>query len=309
MGKIAFMFDGQGAFKPGIGKDLYNRYPKAKKIIEKSSKILRYDLTIHLWGDEAQKTSSRTSIAQPAISVISLAYAEVLKDAGLSGDVSIGHSLGEMTSIIYNGIVSFEDGIRIVQKRGEVMEQGGEKGAMMAIINIELNRLEEMCKKVSQEISESVVVANINTPNQIVISGSKEGIRKIALLASQHQGRGIPLNVGGAWHSPYLKGAAEEFSKFLDTINFKTPRKKFYSLVEQRVLTDAIGIKESLKRQMLSQVNWVLAIENLRGLGYDTFVEIGPSRILKDLVSKITMDAKIESTALYTDLQVLVQDL
>jgi len=309
MKKIIFLFDGQGAFKPGVGKELCNKYPKAKEIIDTSSTILGYDLTEHLWGNKATETSSKTSIAQPAISTVSLAYAAVLNDLGVISEISLGHSLGEVTAIIYCGIVSFEDGIKIIQKRGEVMEREGKQGTMMAVIDIESKILEDMCKNVSQEISEPVVVANINTQNQIVISGSKDGMKKVAQLVAKNHGRGIPLRVGGAWHSPYLNNAAEEFNIFLDTIQFNKPASKFYSVVEQKVLDDGSVIKDSLKRQMLSQVNWVSAIKNLKALGYDTFLEIGPSKILKDLVLKIDSSAKAESTALFADLETLVQNI
>lgn len=309
MREIVFLFDGQGAFRPGIGKELYKQYPEAKELIDKSSAVLGYDLTDHLWGDSAKDTSSKTSIAQPAISTISLAYAEVLKTLKLSGEVSLGHSLGEVTALVYCGIVSFEDGIRIIKKRGEVMEKEGKQGTMMAVINIAKELLTEMCKQVSEETFEPVVVANINTPNQIVISGSKNAIKKAAQLITKEHGRGIPLNVGGAWHSPYLENAATEFSGLLDSIEFKTPSLKFYSVVEQKILTDNEAIKDSLKQQMLSQVDWVSAINNIKGLGYKTFCEIGPSKILKDLVSKINMNLKAESTALFTDLALLVKAL
>ncbi len=309
MKKIIFLFDGQGAFKPGIGKGLYNQYPEAKELIDKSSTVLGYDLTDYLWGEVAKDTSSKTSIAQPAISTISLAYAEVLKTFGLAGEVSLGHSLGEVTALVYCGIVSFEDGIRIIKKRGEVMEKAGKQGTMMAVINIPEKPLTEMCKQASEQTSEPVVLANINTPNQIVISGSKNAIKKAAQLITKEHGRGIPLSVGGAWHSPYLENAATEFSGFLDSIEFQTPTLKFYSVVEQKILNDNEAIKNSLKQQMLSRVDWVSAINNIKGLGYKTFCEIGPSKILKDLVFKIDMNLKAESTALFTDFETLVQNI
>uniref|UniRef100_A0A7V0Z7B1 [acyl-carrier-protein] S-malonyltransferase n=1 Tax=candidate division WOR-3 bacterium TaxID=2052148 RepID=A0A7V0Z7B1_UNCW3 len=147
-----------------------------------------------------------------------------------------------------------------------------------------------------------MVIANINAPNQIVVSGSKEGIKRIAQFATQNKGRGILLEVGGAWHSPYLSDVSEEFANFLDTLEFKDPKKDFYSVVDQKILTGKEAIKDSLKRQMLSRVNWVMAIENLKRMGYDLFLGIGPSRILKDLVAKIDSSIQVDSIALYTEL-------
>jgi [acyl-carrier-protein] S-malonyltransferase len=309
MREIVFLFDGQGAFRPGVGKELCSKYPQAKKVVDKSSEILGYDLTEHLWGEKAEQTSNKTSIAQPAISTISLAYAAVLKDLGVTADVSLGHSLGEATAIINCGAVSFEHGISMIKKRGEVMEKGGKEGSMMAVMNVELNTLEDLCKSASEEISESVVVANINSPKQIVISGLQEGLTKVAQLVAKTGGRSIPLNVGGAWHSPYLKDAAEEFAQFLDTIQFNKPTSRFYSVVDQKIIDDGNMLRDSLKRQMLSRVNWITAIENLKSMRYRTFLEIGPSKILKDLVLKIDQYVQVESVALHTDIETLINKL
>jgi [acyl-carrier-protein] S-malonyltransferase len=223
--------------------------------------------------------------------------------------ISLGHSLGEVTALVYCGVVSFEDGLKIISKRGEVMEKGAQQGTMMAVINIDISLLDDLCKRVSDEIAEPVVVANINAPQQIVISGSKKGIKMVAKRVLQNRGRGIPLNVGGAWHSPFLTQAAEEFNKCIDALPFNAPKSGFYSVVEQKLLDDPALIKDTLKRQMLSRVNWVDAIRNLRRLSYHTFLEIGPSKILKDLVKKIDPEAHIESTALFSDLRTLVQKL
>lgn len=307
MTKNIFLFDGQGAFRPGIGKELYLAHEEAKTVIDSSSKVLKYDLTEWLWGDRASETTGRTSIAQPAISTIALAYGTILRSLGITAEISLGHSLGEVTAIVYCEIVSLEDGLRIIQKRGEVMEREGKHGTMMAVMNIEASKLQKMCEQVSADISEAVVVANINTPSQIVISGSQTGIKKVAQLVARERGRAIPLKVGGAWHSPYLKDAAREFSGFLDTITFQTPRSKFYSVVKQRVLDDPEEIKESLKQQMLAQVDWVKAITNIISLKYTSFLEIGPSKILKDLVTKIDPAVQVDSTALYTEMEKLKQ--
>ncbi len=309
MKNIVFLFDGQGAFRPGIGKDLCSRYPNARQILDKSSSVLGYDLSEHLWGDKATETANKTSIAQPAISTISLAYAEVLLDLGCTGKVSLGHSLGEITAIVYCGVVSFEDGINLIKKRGEVMEAGGKQGTMMAVLNVDMGVLEGLCRSISEEISEPVVIANMNAPNQIVISGAKAGVAKVAQRVAEKGGRGIPLKVGGAWHSPYLEGAAEEFNEFLNTIEFRKPAREFYSVVEQRTMIDPAAIKDSIKAQMLSQVNWLQAIKNLKAKGHTEFLEIGPSKILRDLVGKIDAQTAVDSTALYTEMDRLIDTL
>lgn len=301
MKKIAYLFDGQGAFKPGIGRELYKNYPSAKELIEKSSRVLGYDLTAHLWGESATNTANLTSIAQPAISVISLVYAKLLEEIDVNAGIALGHSLGEATAIVYCQALDFEQGIQMIKKRGELMEREGKQGTMMAVINTAYKDLDEICKAISKEINQPLVIANINAPAQIVISGSSAGIKIAAQKIAAIKGRGIPLNVGGAWHSPYLHKAADEFSAFLDNLTFKRPKHKFYSVVEQRVIDEPDQIKKSLQKQMLYHVDWVKAVNNVFGLGYDFFLEIGPSKILKDLVGKINDVIRSDSVALYTE--------
>jgi [acyl-carrier-protein] S-malonyltransferase len=179
----------------------------------------------------------------------------------------------------------------------------------MAVINVNERQLTDICQRVTEEINEPVVVANINAPNQIVISGSKEGIKQVAQQVARQQGKGIPLRVGGAWHSPFLADAAREFTEFLDTIAFGKPASQFYSVVEQQLLEDPEIIKESLSKQMLAQVHWITAIRNLVELHYLRFIEIGPSTILKNLVEKIDPKINVETVAIYPDIEKLIQNL
>lgn len=309
MGNIAFLFDGQGAFRPGIGKELYTAYKEARQIIDAGSDILGYDLIEWLWGDTAGQTADKTSIAQPAIATVSLAYAAVLDNKKVVSEIALGHSLGEVTAIVHCGILSFSDGLKVIQKRGELMERAGKEGSMMAVMNISAAKLQEICTTIAQETNEPIVIANINAPQQIVISGSKAGIKQAAQAVAKEHGRGIPLKVGGAWHSPYLKDASMEFSGFIDTITFNAPTTKFYSIVEQTMLDDPGRIRASLKQQMLSQVDWVTAITNIAELGCTKFLEIGPSKILRDLVLKIDTTLSTDTTALYTDFDILAQNL
>ena len=308
MKNVIFAFDGQGAFRPGVGKELCTRYSRAREVVDESSEILGYDLTEYLWGEKSDTTAGRTSIAQSAISTISLAYAEVLKDLGVEGKVSLGHSLGEATAIVYTGIAGFGDGIKMIMKRGEVMEAGGGQGTMMAVLNISMEDLENICRQATKEASEPVVVANVNAPNQIVVSGSKTAMQKVAQHVAEKHGRAIPLSVGGAWHSPFLEGAAVEFATFLDGIDFSKPQRTFYSVVEQMILEEPVQIKDSLKKQMLSRVNWINAVNNLKEEGV-FFLEIGPSKILRDLIARIDPDIKVDSVALYGDLGDLIAQL
>lgn len=306
---IVFLFDGQGAFKPGVGRDLYATYPQAQAIINQASEVLGYDLKDHLWGEAAGQTSGQTSIAQPAIAAVSLAYAGVLKELVVTAEISLGHSLGEATAIVHCGSLSFKDGIRMIKTRGALMEQGGKQGGMMAIVNVEQSLLEAECARITAESGEPLVVANINAPGQVVVSGSKDALKALPPFVSKNHGRSIPLDVGGAWHSPYLKSAADEFNRFLDTLDFQPPQTRFYSVVEQRPLERGTEVRDAFKRQMLGQVNWVQAIKNLKAMGYERFLEIGPSKILKDLVAKIAPEVKIDTVAVYTDLKALVQTL
>ncbi len=304
---IVFLFDGQGAFKPGVGRDLYATYPRAQEVINQASEVLGYDLKAHLWGEAAGQTSGQTSIAQPAIAAVSLAYAAVLKDLGVTAEISLGHSLGEATAIVHSGCLGLADGIQMIKTRGALMEQGGKQGGMMAVVNVDQSVLEAECARIAAESGQPLVVANINAPGQVVVSGAKDALKLLPPFVSKNHGRSIPLDVGGAWHSPYLSAAADEFGRFLDTLEFHPPQTRFYSVVEQRPLERGEEIRGAFKRQMLGQVHWVQAIKNLKAMGYERFLEIGPSKILKDLVVKIAADVKIDTVAVYTDLKALAQ--
>lgn len=306
---IVFLFDGQGAFKPGVGRDLYANHSRAREVIDQASEVLGYDLKDRLWGEAAAQTSGRTSVTQPAIAAVSLAYAAVMQELGVAAEISLGHSLGEATAIVHSGSLGFRDGIAMIRKRGELMEQGGKEGGMMAVVNIDQALLEAECKRIAAETGLPLVVANINAPGQIVVSGAKDALKALPPFVSQNHGRSIPLDVGGAWHSPYLQAAADEFSRFLDTLAFQPPRARFYSVVEQKPLERGEEVRDAFKRQMLGQVHWVKAIGNLKAMGYERFLEIGPSKILKDLVAKIAPDLKIDTVAVHTDLKTLVQTL
>lgn len=304
---IVFLFDGQGAFKPGVGRELCAKYPAAQKIIDRSAEVLGFDLKSALWGEAAAATAGQTSVAQPAIAAVSLAYAEVLKEMGVTAEIALGHSLGEASALVHCGALNLDDGIRMIRQRGILMEKGGKEGAMMAVVNVDQAVLDQECKRISSALGQPLVVANINAPGQIVVSGSKDGLKQLPPFVSQNHGRSIPLNVGGAWHSPFLKGSSGEFEQYLDQLNFNDPKIKFYSVVEQKILDKGSQIRDAFKKQMLAQVDWVQAIGNLKAMGYEKYLEIGPSKILKDLVVKISAEVKIDTVAVYTDLQTLIQ--
>jgi [acyl-carrier-protein] S-malonyltransferase len=139
------------------------------------------------------------------------------------------------------------------------------------------------------------------------VSGSKDGLKQLTPFVSQNHGRAIPLDVGGAWHSPFLKESSQEFGQYLDQLDFGKPPVNFYSVVEQKILEDGKEIREAFKKQMLARVNWVQAIENLKAMGHAKFLEIGPGKILKDLVVKIAPEIKVDTVAVYPDLQTLIQ--
>ena len=223
---------------------------------------------------------------QPAITVVNLAYLAVLEREGRRPDVSAGHSLGEFSALCAAGVISREDVMRLVSKRGELMHRESLKheGAMAAIVKLSM---EDVSGCVATAMSAGVVsVANHNSEQQIAISGSPEAVDKAAALAVEKGGRAIRLKVSGAWHSELIKGAEEEFKEFLDTVSFHQPATPVIHNVTAESCGDPLEIKMLLARQLCSPVRWYESIQNLMRQQVTDFVEVGPGKVLSGLVKK-----------------------
>ncbi len=289
----SFLFPGQGAQKPGMGKAFYDAYGSAREVFNRAEKVLT-DCSIKSLCFEADEEELRkTENTQPTLFTASYAIYSVLSERGLHGDVFAGHSLGEYTAVAASGYLSFEDGLRIVRKRGLLMRDCDpeQRGGMAAIIGIDGETVEEVCRETGD-----VFPANFNSPNQIVISGKKEKV-KIAMetLGSMGAKRVIMLNVGGPFHSPYMKEAAEELEKGLNAVEWRKGSVKIISNVSAEISDNPETIRGNLVKQLFNPVLWSLSISKLIDMGYKRYIESGPGGILRGLFRSISKEAEVFS--------------
>lgn len=292
---IAFVYPGQGSQYVGMGRDLFESYEEIKELYISSNKILGYEISkVSFEGPEEEL--KQTKITQPAIVIHSIAATMLLKDriAGFAA----GHSLGEFSALISAGALSFEDGLKLVQKRGELMQDAGEKnkGTMAAIIGLDPDKLREVCVAASD--AGIVQLANINSPGQIVISGSVEGVRKAMNLSKENGAKLVKeLVVHGAFHSPLMESAKKDFKAALDNTEFRKVRIPVYSNVTAKPITkdtDPDIIKGTLFEQLTSPVLWQESVLNMIKDGATEFVELGPGKVLQGLIKRIDGSVSIK---------------
>jgi [acyl-carrier-protein] S-malonyltransferase len=288
----AYIFPGQGAQFTGMGKDLYDSKPAAKKLMDQADEILGFAITKIMFEGTADQLKE-TKVTQPAIFIHSVATA--LSSDDFKPDMVAGHSLGEFSSLVANGALSFEDGLKLVSKRALAMQRACEinPSTMAAIIGLDDIKVEEICKSVEGEI---VVAANYNCPGQLVISGSIKGI-DIACEKMKAAGakRALPLQVGGAFHSPLMDPAKEELASAINATQFKQPGCPIYQNVNAESSIEINVIKKNLIDQLTSPVRWTQTVKNMVRDGGKQFIECGPGKVLQGLVKKIEPTAKARS--------------
>ncbi len=283
----AFVFPGQGAQFVGMGKDLYENNPLAKELFEKANDILGYRIT-DIMFDGTDEQLKETKVTQPAVflhSVISaLCMGEDFKPA-----MTAGHSLGEFSALVAAKALSFEDGLRLVYARAMAMQKACEAApsTMAAIIGLDDEKTEEICKSISKEGS-VVVPANYNCPGQLVISGNIEAINEAcAQIKAAGAKRALPLKVGGAFHSPLMQPAKDELQKAIENTEFHEPVCPVYQNVDGKPHTDAAEIKANLIAQLTSPVRWTQCVQNMIADGADDFTECGPGKALQGMIGRI----------------------
>jgi len=287
----AYVFPGQGAQFIGMGKDLYDKSPLAKEMFEKANTILGFRIT-DLMFSGTDEDLRQTKVTQPAIFLHSTILAAVLGDS-FSPDMVAGHSLGEFSALVANKALSFEDGLVLVSKRAIAMQKACEMipSTMAAILGIDDKIVEEVCAS----INEVVVPANYNSPGQIVISGSNEGIDKaIEILKEKGAKRALKLAVGGAFHSPVMEPARVELEEAIRNTEFHKPVCPVYQNVNATPSTDPEVIKANLVLQLTSPVKWTQSVINMIAGGATSFTEVGPGSVLQGLVKKVNKDMLTE---------------
>ena len=292
MGKTGFLFPGQGSQIVGMGKDCHAQFPMVKTIYEQANAILGFNIgSVSFSGPE--ETLKQTQYTQPALFVHSAIIAGLLKEKGIEADAAAGHSLGEFSALAYCGGFSFEDGLKLVRERARLMQQAGDSqpGSMAAIIGLDAEDVMALCIEAQEH--GIVQPANYNSPQQIVISGSIEGVNA-AMESAKAKGakRVIALPVSGAFHSPLMASAVDEFGLMLEKSKIRMVAIPVYANVTANPVSDADEIKTLLHHQLTHPVRWVETIQNMVRDGIDTFIEVGAGKVLSGLVKRIYRNAQ-----------------
>ena len=286
MKKTAFLFPGQGSQSVGMGQEFYREYDTVRELFDMIEEITRINISRLCFKGPIEDLTKTVNL-QPAVTAVNLACLAAIENEYNAYHCCAGHSLGEYSALNAAGVISQEDIIRLVFKRGELMHRDAirHRGVMHAILGLPIDEVSEM---VSEGQKEGVVsVANHNTGLQIVITGAEQPVARVSALASVKGAKSVPLKVSGAWHSALIKEAQDDFKEYLDTISFSSPQKSVLFNVTAHPADQPDEIKEIMGRQLCSPVRWYDAMNNLIGEGVEVFVEVGPGRVLAGLLKKI----------------------
>ena len=285
----ALIFPGQGSQFVGMGKELYEGHEEAKNLFLQSNKILGFDITDVMFNGTVDDLK-KTDITQPAIFIHSCIAFFINKVKGVSAFA--GHSLGEFSAVTCSGSLSFKEGLELVLLRARAMQDAckNNDSTMAAILALSEDIVNEVCKNI-----EDVLPANYNCPGQIVISGSKTGIKNACDIFKDKGGKAIPLPVGGGFHSPYMETARVELEDAVNKANINTPSAPIYQNYDAKGHIDPNNIRINLVNQLTSPVRWTESINNMIKNNINTFIECGPGRVLQGLVKKINRDQEVSS--------------
>lgn len=302
MSKTAIVFPGQGAQKVGMAKDLYQVNKDATSILELAQTTVDFDLLETMFTDKEKKLGE-TENTQPALLTHSIALLEALNR--IDADYTMGHSLGEYSSLVAAGVLKFEDAVKIVRKRGELMTQAFPNGvgSMAAVLGLSYEEVNEICKEISFG-DQLIEPANINAPGQIVVSGHKALIDKLTKEGkSLGAKRVIPLAVSGPFHSSMMQVIEENFASFIDQFTWNDAQFPIVQNYNAHGETKAETIKQNMVKQLYSPVQFIKSTEWLIDQGVDHFIEIGPGKVLSGLIKKINRDVKITSIQTLEDVK------
>lgn len=302
MSKTAIIFPGQGAQKVGMAQDLYNNNDQATEILTSAANTLDFDILETMFTDEEGKLGE-TENTQPALLTHSSALLAALKN--LNPDFTMGHSLGEYSSLVAADVLSFEDAVKIVRKRGQLMAQAFPTGvgSMAAVLGLDFDKVDEICKSLSSD-DKIIEPANINCSGQIVVSGHKalidELVEKGKSLGAK---RVMPLAVSGPFHSSLMKVIEEDFSSYINQFEWRDAKFPVVQNVNAQGVTDKEVIKSNMVKQLYSPVQFINSTEWLIEQGVDHFIEIGPGKVLSGLIKKINRDVKLTSIQTLEDVK------
>lgn len=294
MGKIAFLFPGQGAQHVGMGQSIAAKYPTARELYRRAAEILNYDLARLCFEGPADRLDS-TVVSQPALFVTSLAALEMLRadspDVVLGCQMAAGLSLGEYTALVFSGAMTFEDGLRVVQRRGEAMQAAADRtpSGMVSLLLLDRPQVEAVCSEASA--AGPLSIANYLCPGNTVVSGSIAACEKAVELAEKAGGKPVPLAVAGAFHTDIMKPADAQLAEVLAKATLKKPEIPVVSNVDAKTHDDPEEIKKILVRQVVSPVLWEDCVRTMLAAGVDTFYEIGPGKVLRGLMKRIDRKA------------------
>lgn len=298
--KTVCLFSGQGSQSPGMGLELCAASPNAEKVFSAASSILGYDLKEKCRTAPPEELS-QTLLAQPAIMAVSLSACEAAKEKGLEFSAAAGHSLGEYAALVETGMVSLEDGFRLIQARASAMQKAAAShpGAMCAVMGLSPQQVEEGCR----ESGGGAVPVNYNSPAQTVIAGTEEAVKAAMETLAQKGAKTIRLAVSAAFHCSLMESAAREFYEAAKAIPFQAPETAFYSNVLGGRLEDFTDMPSLLAKHIVSPVRFCSELEALQSAGYDHFVECGPGKVLTGLVKKTLKGVRADNISVPADLE------
>ena len=287
--KKAYIFPGQGSQFPGMAKSCYESNDKARAMLEKANEIIGFRITDIMFEGTTEELK-QTAVTQPAIFLHSVVAAACIPN--FRPDMVAGHSLGEFSALVAAGALTFEDGLRLVHARAMAMQKACEAtpSTMAAILGLSDQVVEEICNS----IDEVVVPANFNCEGQIVISGTMKGIELACAKATEAGAkRALPLKVGGAFHSPIMEPARQELEAAIMSTNFSTPICPIYQNVDAKPHTDPEEIKQNLIAQLTASVRWTQTMNNMIAEGCNSYLELGPGKVLQGLIKKANREAEV----------------